>query len=183
MFTLLYRWRWFILLFIVGGLAGAAAIVGSVEINRVTSTDKFCTSCHSMAMVAADPHYLNAAHIGNSVGVRVTCADCHIPKTNWFVETYTHVRSGLRDVIAESTHNYADPKTWEARRVALATEVHDVMRGEDNATCTSCHTLAYIKPTSAAGQASHATLQDNKMACVDCHANLVHAPTASHSAN
>ncbi len=183
MFTLMYRWRWAILLLIVGGLVGAAGIIGSVEINRITSTDKFCTSCHSMAMVAADPHYLNAAHIGNSAGVRVTCADCHIPKTNWFVETYTHVRSGIRDVIAESTHNYADPKLWEARRAVLAPEVHDVMRGENNATCTSCHTLAYIKPTNPAGQASHATLQDNKMACVDCHANLVHAAAASHSGN
>jgi len=168
-------WKFAAAVFVVGGLIGAAAIIASVEVNRHTSTDAFCTSCHSMSGLAADPHYLGAVHISNPAGVHANCVDCHIPKGNWFVETYTHVRSGVRDVVAELTHNYDDPKLWEARRPALAKEVHDVMRGQGNVTCKSCHALASIKPASQAGQAIHATLQNSKMACVDCHVNLVHS--------
>jgi trimethylamine-N-oxide reductase (cytochrome c), cytochrome c-type subunit TorY len=132
-----------------------------------------------MASIAADPHFLGSGHISNRFGVRPSCGDCHIRKTNWFVETYIHVKSGVRDVLAEMTQHFDDPKVWEARRAELAKEVQDVMRAEDNETCRSCHTIASIKPSSPAGQASHAMLQDAKMACVDCHTNLVHGPVAA----
>jgi nitrate/TMAO reductase-like tetraheme cytochrome c subunit len=172
-----FRWGLTLTFLFAGAVVGAGAIVGSTEFNRRTSTDAFCTSCHSMSSVAADLHYLGSRHISNAVGVRPSCGDCHIPTTNWFVETYTHVRSGVRDVIAE----FDDPKVWEVRRASLAKEVHDTMRAQDNVTCKSCHALANIKPASQAGQAAHAMLQNSKMACVDCHINLVHAPAASHS--
>lgn len=46
------RWLFLCSLFVAGGLIGAGAIVVSTEINRRTSTDAFCTSCHSMAVMA-----------------------------------------------------------------------------------------------------------------------------------
>jgi nitrate/TMAO reductase-like tetraheme cytochrome c subunit len=153
----------------------------SLEVNRHTSTETFCASCHTMASIAADPHFLGSAHVSNPFGVRPSCGDCHIRKTNWFVETYIHVKSGVRDVLAEMTQNFDDPKVWEARRAELAKEVQDTMRAEDNVTCTSCHSIASIKPASPEGQASHAALKDAKMACVDCHVNLVHSPVATQS--
>jgi len=177
--------RWISILigaFVAGGVAGAAAMIVSIEVNRHTSTEAFCTSCHTMATVAADPHYVASRHISNSEAVRPSCGDCHIRKTNWFVETYIHIKSGVRDVIAELTQNFDDPKVWDARRVELAKEVRDTMRAEDNATCKDCHTVGSITPASQAGQASHAMLRDHKMACVDCHTNLVHGSVASQSA-
>ncbi|MGA8964431.1 MAG: NapC/NirT family cytochrome c, partial [Pseudolabrys sp.] len=48
------RWLFLCSLFVAGGLIGAGVIVVSTEINRRTSTDAFCTSCHSMAVMAAD---------------------------------------------------------------------------------------------------------------------------------
>src|SRR5260370_27009756 len=97
-------------LLVAGILVGAGAIVVGVEVTRHTSTDAFCTSCHSMAGLATDPHYLGSTHRSNAEGVRPSCGDCHIPKTNWFVETYTHIASGTRDVIAEFTNNFDDSK-------------------------------------------------------------------------
>jgi nitrate/TMAO reductase-like tetraheme cytochrome c subunit len=170
------RWLLLLVILIVGGLLGAGGILVSLEVNRATSTDAFCTSGHSMTFVANDPIFPGSAHRANSVGVRPSCGDCHIPRTNWFVETYTHAKSGLRDVIAETTHNYSDPKIWEERRVALAHEVRDVMRAEDSVTCRSCHDAAAIKPKSERGQAAHALLHDSRATCIDCHFNLVHAP-------
>jgi cytochrome c-type protein NapC len=170
------RWLFVLALLVAGGVLGAAGILVCLEVNRATSTDAFCTSCHSMAGLATDPHFVASAHRANSEAVRPSCGDCHIPKTNWFVETYTHVSSGTRDVIAEYTHNFGDPKVWEARRVQLAHEVRAEMRAQDSATCRSCHDAALIQPKAARGQAAHALLREGRMTCIDCHFNLVHAP-------
>ena len=165
-----------IALLIVGAVVGAGGILVSLEVNRATSTDAFCISCHSMTFMAEDPHFLQSAHRTNSEAVRPSCSDCHIPKTNWFVETYTHVTSGVRDVVAEYTHNYSDPKVWEKRRVELAHEVRNVMRAQDGITCRSCHDAKKIEPKSEGGRTAHALMREGRMTCIDCHLNLVHAP-------
>ena len=170
------RWLSIFGVLVVGGLIGAAGIIVSLEVNKATSTDEFCTSCHSMKFVGNDPHFVNSAHRSNSAGVNPTCADCHIPKTNWFVETYTHAKSGARDMYAEYTHNFSDPKTWEAHRIALAHEVRATMRAQDSVTCRSCHDAKTISPKSERGQAAHALLREGRMTCIDCHFNIVHAP-------
>jgi nitrate/TMAO reductase-like tetraheme cytochrome c subunit len=170
------RWRTTVLVFVIGGLAGAGALIASLEVNRATSTDAFCSSCHSMTFVASDPVFLHSAHRTNGAGVHPSCGDCHIPRTNWFVETWAHVSSGVRDVIAERSHDFGDPTVWEARRVALAHEVRETMRAQDSGTCRSCHDAATIAPKSERGKAAHALMREGRMTCIDCHFNLVHAP-------
>ncbi len=178
-------WR-FVLILLVAALVGAAGTIGTVEFNRHTSTDKFCTSCHdhgnptdAHANPPTDPHYLQSAHISNSAGVSASCGSCHIPTNNFFVETFTHMKSGIHDLIAEWTTNFDDHKAWEARRRQLAENVHDTMRRQGNVTCKGCHTPASIKPASQVGQVIHASLPEGQMACVDCHRNLVHSRPGS----
>ena len=170
------RWLPIIGLLAVGGVLGAGALLASVEVNRHTSTDAFCTSCHSMKHVAADPFFAKSKHRSNTAGVVVGCADCHIPTTNWFVETYVHVSSGIRDVWAETTNNFADRAAWEKHRIALNQHVREEMRRNDGVTCRGCHVPATIKPASERGRAAHAMLAEGRMTCIDCHFNLVHAP-------
>jgi len=160
----------------IGGVLGAGVIIGSTEFNRRTSTDALCTSCHSMTVVAADPHYQQSRHQANAAGVRAGCADCHIRTDNWFVETYEHVTSAVRDVIAEYTHNFDDPAVWQKRRVTLAAVVHEQMRRNDGITCRKCHDASAIHPQSDAGRSAHATLKQGGPTCIDCHSNIVHAP-------
>ncbi len=169
-------WLFLLVVLIVGGVLGAGAVIASVEVNRATSTDEFCTSCHSMTFVGKDPHFLQSAHRTNSAGVRPSCGDCHIPQTNWFVETWTHVTSGVRDVIAENTNDFSDPRVWEKRRVELAHEVRQTMREQDSVTCRGCHDANAVQPTSRRGQAAHALMREGRVTCIDCHFNLVHAP-------
>lgn len=170
------RWLLLLGLLVVGAVLGAGGILVSLEVNRATSTDTFCTSCHSMAGLGTEAHFMVSAHRANREAVRPLCGDCHIPKTNWFVETYAHVSSGMRDVIAEYTHNYSDPKIWETRRIQLAHEVRAEIRAQDSVTCRGCHNAALIQPKAARGQAAHALLREGRMTCIDCHFNLVHAP-------
>jgi nitrate/TMAO reductase-like tetraheme cytochrome c subunit len=169
------RWLPTLGILIVGGLLGAAAVVGSTEVNRLTATDAFCTSCHTMATLAADPHFKQSAHRNNAVAVRPSCGDCHIPRTNWWIETYTHAVKGIKDIISENTHDFSDPKAWEAYQVELAHFVRNEMRSQDSVTCRSCHDAQSIHPASERGQAAHALLREGRMTCIDCHFNLVHA--------
>jgi nitrate/TMAO reductase-like tetraheme cytochrome c subunit len=169
--------RWLLVaVLVVGGVLGAGGIIGSIAFNRYTSTDAFCTSCHSMAFQADDPYFQRSAHRSNKEGVRPSCGDCHIPRNNWFVETYTHVSSGMRDALAESTHNFSDPKLWQARRIELAQEVHAEMHAQDSVTCRSCHDANAIQPVSDEGKKAHALLRQGGATCVDCHSNIVHPP-------
>lgn len=171
------HWLFACVLVLAGLVVGAGAIIASVAVNRYTSTDAFCTSCHTMATLADDPHFVQSPHRANAEGVRPSCGDCHIPATNWFVETYAHASSGIRDVFAEFTHDYAsNPAAWEARRVVLAAEVREEMRREDSVTCRHCHDALAIQPASEQGRAAHALLREGRLTCIDCHFNLVHAP-------
>jgi len=170
------RWLAIFALIVVGGLLGAGAIFATVEVNRHTSSDAFCTSCHSMGHLAVDSFFTRSAHRSNSAGVVASCSDCHIPRTNLLVETYVHVASGVRDVIAENRNNFSDAATWEKRRIELAHYVRDGTRSSDSITCRGCHSPAVIKPASERGRAAHAMLAEGRATCIDCHFNLVHAP-------
>jgi trimethylamine-N-oxide reductase cytochrome c-type subunit TorC len=170
------QWLTGLALVAAGALAGAAAIIVSTEVNRRTATDEFCTSCHSMASVAADPHYKQSAHESNAAGFRTGCADCHMAPGNWFAETFTHARLGIKDTLAEYTHDYSDAAAWQKRRQELRAKVDDELRRSDSATCRRCHDVSAIKSGSGASRAAHALLRPGSRTCIDCHANLVHAP-------
>ena len=111
-------WR-LVLLLLAAAVVGAGGTIAAVEFNKHTSTDQFCTSCHNHsdptdahARPPTDPHHLQSAHVSNSAGVKPSCGQCHIPMNNFFVETFTHITSGIRDVFAEMTTNFDDREAW-----------------------------------------------------------------------
>ena len=132
-----------------------------------------------MVFQASNDHFQRSKHRSNTKGVIASCADCHIPTTNWFIETYTHVTSGARDVFMELTHNFKDPKIWEAHRTKLTQEVQAKLHAQDSVTCRSCHDANAINPASENGRTSHAMLKQGGVTCVDCHTNLVHPPASA----
>lgn len=166
-------WQTGLLLGFGGLILGAAAVIGVTEFDLRTSTDAFCTSCHTMSMVAAERSFQKSSHRHNNFGVVVTCSDCHIPRTSWFTETYTHISKGIRDVIAEQIGGFRDPAAWTRRRAELASYAIGEMRANESTTCRSCHSASAIEPQSKAGKAAHATLAQGQITCVDCH--LVHS--------
>jgi nitrate/TMAO reductase-like tetraheme cytochrome c subunit len=163
---------------LAGLIIGGGAIIGLQQANKMTSTDAFCTNCHSMAYVAADPAYPRSVHRAGPSGIRASCGDCHIPRDNLLRETYTHVTRSIKDIYMEVRFNFSDPAVWAARRPGLTEEVLARMRDEDSVTCRYCHDAAAIRPRSAPGRAAHAVVPAPGMTCIDCHVNLVHQPAA-----
>jgi nitrate/TMAO reductase-like tetraheme cytochrome c subunit len=181
----MFRRQWLLVigLLMAGAVVGAVAIVVSTFVNHFTATEAFCsTSCHTMVLQAQNPAYGNSPHRANAFGVLAGCSDCHIPSDNWFIETYTHASSGMRDLFATLFGNVNDPAAWAKRRTALRQEVLATMRSQDSTTCRKCHEAAAIQPPSEAGRQSHALLLKGQATCVDCHLNTFHGqigPSAS----
>ena len=161
---------------VAGLLIGGGVVIAASTVDQFTSTNAFCTSCHDMASMANDPHFLQSVHRSNAAGVLPSCGDCHLPASNIVAATYAHMTEGVRDLVAEWTHNYNDPTNWEKRRIELADYVRLKMRANDSQACRNCHDPAAIHPASQRGQAAHALLATGSVTCIDCHFNLVHAP-------
>ena len=124
-----------VITFIVGGIAGIVAALAAEKMDRLTTTDEFCTSCHAMQTYIADAEtYKTSAHQTAASGVRPRCADCHIPK-ELVVATYTHVVNGISDLWGQTRFDYEDPEVWLAERARLAYAARDWFRGNDSATC------------------------------------------------
>ncbi len=159
---------------IIGLIAGALTVLGAEQMDRFTSTDEFCTSCHAMAAyVAKSEVFLASVHQTTTSGVRPGCADCHIPK-GLVAATWTHAVKGVQDLYGQVRYDYDDPAIWQARRPELAYAVRDWMLANDSATCRSCHEQESIKPARKRGQKQHAEARENGMTCIACHYNLAH---------
>ena len=160
--------------FIIGGIAGVIAALIAEKVDHLTSTDEFCTSCHTMqTYIAESETYKTSLHQTTTSGVRPGCADCHIPKGLVYA-TYTHVVNGASDIWGEITLDYENPATWEAQRSRLAYAARDWFRDNDSVTCRECHEESSIKPQRMRGQTQHAEALESGMTCIDCHYNLVH---------
>ncbi len=61
---------------IIGGMAGFGFVLFLIEFDHISSTEAFCTSCHSMELVA-EP-YRQSVHYLPESGVRASCGDCHV---------------------------------------------------------------------------------------------------------
>lgn len=159
---------------LIGIIVGLVIALSAEEMDRLTTTDEFCTSCHAMqAYIAEAEIYENSTHQTTTSGVRPGCADCHIPK-GLVVATYTHVVNGMSDIWGQISHDYEKSKTWQTEKSRLAYAVRDWFYENDSRTCRGCHEEASIKPQRKRGQRQHVEARENGLTCIACHYNLVH---------
>ncbi|VAW92973.1 hypothetical protein MNBD_GAMMA23-805 [hydrothermal vent metagenome] len=160
----------------IGLLLGVALMLGAEQLDRFTTTDAFCaSSCHSMqTYMANEPTYKKSIHRTTSSGVQPGCADCHVPK-GLIAASWSHLIDGSRDLYGELTNDYKKPELWQARRDELAWQVRDKMLADDSRNCRSCHKDKIIKTQRLRAQRQHELAQREKVTCIGCHFNLVHA--------
>ena len=176
----LWRWprtRWLLGIPLGGFLMMGVGAIGLGVANfalHETSTTEFCFSCHSHE-VNIRAEYEASSHFSNRTGVRTECADCHLPKGNWF-ETVAYKMVVSLDIIPEVMGKVDTPEKWEAHRGEMAESVWAEYRANDSRYCRTCHTREAMdlaqQSQMAAGVHNNPAAIGNT--CIDCHAGLVH---------
>jgi len=155
---------------IIGTVSGAVFILFLIEFDHFTSTEEFCTTCHSMELVA-EP-YRNSRHYFPSSGVRASCGDCHVSE-GVLKATWDHFM-GTKDLIKQLFGpDYDDPVIQALHLPEAAFAARKWFLDRDSETCKRCHVKEAIVGDRPATRLIHQ--QDAKdKSCIECHINLVH---------
>lgn len=162
------RWRWILLL--AGFLIGAGMIIGVNKAVLATSSDDYCQSCH--IHTGADEAWTKSSHFSNESGVRVGCADCHLPPKGDFKYFRTKVKTGIHDLYA---YHFKDHESfdWE-RKQQLEYAVNIVY----NKSCEKCHQNIFPNGLSEDGGKAHLYYEANaeklELQCINCHLDVGH---------
>jgi nitrate/TMAO reductase-like tetraheme cytochrome c subunit len=155
---------------VAGGAAGVLFMAFLLEFDHFTSTNLFCTTCHSMTY--AETAYQASSHYNSASGVRASCGDCHVSE-GVFAATWDHIM-GTKDLVKQVFGpDYDDPVVNLLHLPDAAFKAREWFRERDSATCKRCHELSAIEGTRANTAAIHQEETAGKT-CVDCHQNLVH---------
>jgi len=154
----------------LGGIVGALFVLALIEFDRVTSSNAFCTTCHSMTF--AEAAYRETVHYNSPSGVRASCGDCHV-SPGLLAATWDHA-IGTKDLIKQLFGpDYDDPVINVLHLPEAAFASRRWFRRTDSATCRRCHVQEAILGERANTAAIHREEAAGKT-CIDCHYNLVH---------
>ncbi len=155
---------------LIGGLGGIGFILFLTEFDHYTSSEDFCTTCHSMELVAVP--YRESAHYKPASGVRASCGDCHVSE-GVFAATWDHF-IGTKDLIRQIFGvKYDDPVVNALHLPEAAFAARDWFKDRNSATCKRCHVNEAIFGERPDTLQIH--LEDAKdKSCIECHYNLVH---------
>ncbi|MET0081870.1 MAG: NapC/NirT family cytochrome c [Sedimenticola sp.] len=160
---------------VLGGLCGIGFVLFLIEFDHFTSTEEFCTTCHSMELVA-EP-YRQSTHYLPSSGVRATCGHCHVSE-GVLSATWDHFL-GTEDLFKQLFGaDYDDPVINALHLPEAAFKARNWFKKRDSATCKRCHVQEAIVGDRPDTLQIH--LEDAKgKSCIDCHYNLVHRKVPS----
>ncbi|MBT3048301.1 MAG: NapC/NirT family cytochrome c [Candidatus Thiodiazotropha sp.] len=159
---------------VIGGIAGIGFMLFLIEFDDLTSSEAFCTTCHSMEIAAQA--YRQSTHYNPVSGVRASCGDCHVSE-GVIAATWDHILGG-KDLLTQISGklfgpDYDDPVVNAMHLPQAAFEARKWFKAKDSATCRRCHVLEAIQGKRADTNAIHLEETDGK-SCIDCHINLVH---------
>jgi len=157
----------------IGLLAGLVVVAaGAVALNH-TNTQEFCISCHSMRTTVYE-EYRETAHFNNPSGVRVTCADCHVPKA--FGPLMIAKVLAVADVYHEIVGSIDTPEKFEARRWLMASKVWKRLEHTDSGTCRACHRYdaMNLREQDKQSRRKHKRAAAQGKTCIECHRGVAH---------
>ncbi|MCU7876825.1 MAG: NapC/NirT family cytochrome c [Candidatus Thiodiazotropha sp. (ex Lucinoma borealis)] len=155
---------------VIGGVAGIGFMLFLIEFDQLTSSEAFCTTCHSMELAAES--YRQSTHYNPVSGVRASCGDCHVSE-GVFAATWDHFLGG-KDLFSQIFGpDYDDPVVNVLHLPDAAFAARAWFKSKDSATCKRCHVLEAIQGKRTDTNAIHREETTGK-SCIDCHINLVH---------
>ena len=118
--------------------------------------------------------YRESVHYRNASGVRVTCADCHVPE-DWTPKLIRKIRA-----TNELFHHFAGtintPEKFEAKREELAEHVWASMEASDSRECRNCRSFEAMdfEKQRRRPQKKHPAAMEEGETCIDCHRGIAH---------
>lgn len=155
---------------VIAVLSGMVFMLMLIEFDHLTSSEEFCTTCHSMEL-AAEP-YRKSTHYNPASGVRASCGDCHVSE-GVLSATLDHVM-GTKDLLKQIFGpKYDDPVVNLVHLPEAAFHARKWFKERDSATCRRCHVQEAISGRRADTLGVHREDAKGK-SCIECHINLVH---------
>lgn len=159
---------------------GGCLFAGMSTVIHSTSTDGFCLSCHEMKDNIYTESFQKSIHGSNRTGVKVVCADCHIPQE--FVPKMARKIQATNEVWGHLTGVIDTPEKFEAHRGEMAKKEWARMKANDSRECRNCHDVSKLQKKFMA-PFHNASLKEGKT-CIDCHTGIAHKlPVASTTAH
>lgn len=165
--------KWILLAAGVGIFAAASWAIIDTGM-QATGDYEFCTSCHSMAPIAAA--YREDLHGGdNPAGWRAACTDCHLPHSNAVYYLVMKAKHGVVDPFMEMTHQPLEID-WVNNRQRRAEFVYD-------SGCLHCH--KYLETATESNGKAFLPHRDyfagrTDKTCVECHQHVGHKNLGLH---
>ena len=158
-----------ILLVFIGGIVFAGLFNAGLGYTNRTA---FCTSCHSMQWNKAE--WEESAHYMNHAGVRVGCADCHVPKQ--FLPKMMAKIVAAKDVWHEILGTIDTKEKFEAHRLEMARRVWARLKATDSRECRNCHSWEAMEldEQDRVARKKHARAREEGKTCIDCHKGVTH---------
>lgn len=160
---------WF---FVSGLIVFALLIIPFRTAMKVTSTDKFCMSCH--VHPHADQSWKLSTHHNNSTGTIVHCVQCHLPPEGegYFFEK---AKTGMRDLYGYLFKDTAEID-WEKKSLLEYAKKHVYEN-----TCKDCHENLFPLTLSVNGGNAHLLYINSKdpIHCLNCHLDVGHYDKAA----
>ena len=155
---------------IIGGIGGIGFILFLIEFDHYTSSEEFCTGCHSMEL-SAEP-YRESAHYKPRSGVRASCGDCHVSE-GVLSATWDHFL-GTKDVFHQLFGpDYDNPVVRALHIPEAAFSARAWFKKQNSSTCKRCHVKEAIFGDRPDTLQIHLEDAEGK-SCIECHYNLVH---------
>lgn len=159
----------FVKWFIPGLTIGILLILGAGKAVNVTSTNKFCMSCHIHPI--ADAEWKRSVHYDTRSGFRVGCAECHLPpKGQGYL--WEKTKTGLRDLWGYLTKDSAS-FDWEAKG-----RLENARKHVYESSCIKCHENLFPAKLTKEGEDAHLYYTQQKktpdLHCINCHLNAGH---------
>ena len=160
-------------IFIIGLFAGVVFWGGFNTFVEYTNTEEFCISCHEMRDTVY-PEYQESKHYANASGVRVTCADCHVPKS-WGAKMLRKIKAS-NELYHKLIGTIDTKEKFDAKRMQLAENVWRSMESSDSRECRNCHSydaMNFHEQSRRGAKKMKAGAEKGKT-CIECHKGVAH---------
>ena len=157
----------------IGAMGSLVFVLAAGVVVNGTNSTQFCVSCHSMEQTVYQ-EYKKSLHYKNANGVRVECADCHVPQD--YPDKLIAKVIAAKDIWHEIVGTIDTKEKFEKHRLAMAERVWARMESTQSKECRNCHAFEAMNFEDMGRRArrKHPQAMEQGKHCIQCHKGVVH---------